>query len=622
MSRGKTDKRGWRSVTKKIDRTMQPLREYQQTAVAEAMDALASARSALFVCPTGGGKTWVFAEIAARFRKHGRVLVLADREQLVTQAANVIAGRTDLRVGIEQGRHRVNRKTLPDVVCATIQSMSRRLADFRRDAFALVVIDEADLGVTDSYAAVLEHFAGAKVFGCTATPDRNDGQTLGRVFEQTITPLYLGDLITQGFLSPLRRTLVRIESVTLADLATRDGDFSATDLERILTHEKALHEVVRPSIDLAGSRPSIVFAATVKHAEALADVFNRYAPEAARVIHGGMKTTERASIIAAYNAGTVRFLCSCALLLRGVDLPQTSCVVMARPTQSRALYCQAIGRGTRLAPDKSDLLVLDFTDNSRLHSLVSPVDIIAPISDEVRERAREIADEQTACDPQEAIAQAERELEVDPELRERIQAIVTYRAEKLPEVDWDSLPYGTVSDSALAKQYGRYAAQIRYHRVQRGIPRFTPPLPEHAINWAQIPFDLMTNTDCLKMYNIKASEADRGRQSCGARPAWVDGDVRVARHGRQGWGDVPLGQYDDRLLAFLFRVRVDEIQTERERLGIKKYAVDFDTIGLGKSPDTVIAANYRLHRTTVTEAREARGIQPYRSHAGSSKGGR
>ncbi len=592
---------------------MQHLRDYQTQAVTEACDAMKDARSVLFVCPTGGGKTWVFAEIAGCFRGHGRILVIADREQLVKQAADVIQARTRLRVGIEQGPKRVIRAALPDVVCATIQSMSRRLADFARDAFALVIIDEADLGVTESYAAVLEHFAGAKVFGCTATPDRSDGKTLGGTFEKVITPLYLGDLITRGFLSPLRRTLVRIESVTLSDLATRNGDFSATDLERVLVHEKALHEVVRPSIDLAGSRPSIVFASTVRHAEALAEVFNRYAPDSARVVHGSTKAAERADILGAYTAGKIRFLCSCALLLRGVDLPQTSCVVMARPTQSRSLYCQAIGRGTRLAPGKSDLLVLDFTDNSRTHSLVSPVDILAPVSEEVRHRAREIADE-GETDPIQALQQAERDLADNPAIRDRIRALVMFSTEALPEINWDELPYGKVSDSEIAKRISRYAAQVRYHRVLRGIKPFEPRQPAHTIDWAQIPFDLMTNTDCLKMYNLQSSEVDRGRRLCGARPALLDGDVRVMRHWTRNWDNVPLGQYDDRLLAFLFRVRVEEVRAERCMRGIEEYTVDFDAIGLGESPDTVIAANYRLHRKTVTEAREARGIAPYRNH--------
>lgn len=460
---------------------MQPkLRTYQERAVMEAATALAESRSVLFVCPTGGGKTFVFAELALMFRQnHGRVLMLADREHLVCQAADVISDRTGLSVGVEQGAKRVDPNHLPDVVCATIQSMRLpgKLNKFDPASFSLIVIDEADLGVAPSYAAVLAHFGSARVFGCTATPDRADGKSLGAVFEKVITPLYMGDLITQGFLSPIRRTLVRIQSVTLDEVKTVDGDYTNADLERVLTHEKALHEVVRPSMELAGTRPSIVFAATIAHAEALAGVFNRYQPKSAVVIHGKMPVKERRKILKAYEKGKIRFLCSCALLLRGVDLPLTSCVVMARPTKSRALYCQAIGRGTRLAKGKDDLLVLDFTDNSSNHALMCAIDLMRPLSPEVRELARELADAQPGADPIAVIEQAE--LDIQNKLSSRI--IITANVEftdvvlehhKEPQVDWDSLPLGKQSDYSIAREFGVKHSQVRYKRAQKGIPAF------------------------------------------------------------------------------------------------------------------------------------------------------
>lgn len=608
---------------------MTPLRDYQARAVGEARTALADHRSVLFVCPTGGGKTFVFAELAALFRQHGRILVLADREHLVEQAAAVIAERTSLDVGIEQGSRHINRRRMPDVVCATIQSMrqSGRLLRFKASDFALIVIDEADLGVAPSYGVVLERFPSAKVFGCTATPDRADGKSLGSVFEKTITPLYLGDLITQGFLSPMRRTLVRIESVTLADLDTKDGDYSSADLERVLTHEKALHEVVRPSIELAGTRPSIVFGATVKHAEALADIFNRYAPRSARVIHGGMKTEERRRILRAYEKGKIRFLCSCALLLRGVDLPLTSCVVMARPTQSRALYCQAIGRGTRLAPGKSDLLVLDFTDNSQTHSLISPVDILAPISEVVRERAREIIDSHDECNPQEIIEKAERELATDPELCARIQAKVNFRTSEVPDYSQKLTDkfigmLGTMSDLKLAALVGMSQAGINKARRARGIPRFVPVKKVHTIDWTKIPLQRLSNNQVYKMYCISPNVVNEARQALGIQLV-VDPQFHI--NGRVltpinsiNWDKIPLGTCDDRLLAAELGILARHVTKERERRGIPDYfgAINFALLPIGEVPDSVIAANYGLHPETVRKARTELGISAYRNPGG------
>jgi superfamily II DNA or RNA helicase len=592
---------------------MMPLRDYQERAVSEAVQALEEYGSALFVCPTGGGKTFVFAELATQFRQRGRILVLADREHLVEQAATVIAERTSLEVGIEQGSRRVNRRRMPDVVCATIQSMRQqsRLSKFKAKDFALVVIDEADLGVAPSYGVVLERFPKAKVFGCTATPDRADGKTLGSVFKKAITPLHLGNLITQGFLSSMRRTLIRIESVTLDDLSISDGDYAATDLEHILTHEKALHEVVRPSIELAGDRPSIVFCATVKHAEALADVFNRYAPMSAAVIHGGITIAERRKILCAYEQRKIRFLCSCALLLRGVDLPLTSCVIMARPTQSRALYCQAIGRGTRIAPDKSDLLVLDFTDNSQTHSLISPVDILTELPPEVRERAREIADSQPDCDPQNCIKQAENELAADPELRASILARVSYRTESVT-IDWDSQPFGKISDLQLAKHLGVSTNAVGYQRRQRGIPKFSAQWPKYSIDWHAVPFDLMTNSDIVKMFGVDPARIYKGRKLvCKEIRPHTNANYVLRHYSPLNYDKAHLGEMDDRLLAYLLRVRVEEIIHQRKARGIPEYQLDFDKLPLGKAPDGVIALNHRLHKMTVAEARIERGITPH-----------
>lgn len=583
---------------------MQPdLRPYQVRAVHEAREALAAHRSALFVCPTGGGKTFVFAELARLFRRErGRVLVLADREHLVEQAAECIRVRTGLKVGIEQGTQHVNPKRLPDVVCATIQSMRQpgRLAKFKPSAFALIVVDEADLGVAPSYGTVLVHFASARVFGCTATPDRADGQSLGAVFEKVITPQHLGDLITQGYLSPMRRTLVRIDSVTLADVAMSDDDYTATDLERVLTHEKALHEVVRPSIELAGTRPSIVFAATVKHAEALADVFNRYAPKSAAVIHGKMAVAERRRILIAYERGEVRFLCSCALLLRGVDLPLTSCVIMARPTQSRALYCQAIGRGTRLAPGKSDLLVLDFTDNSESHSLVSPVDILAPIKPEVRERARELEDAQPECDPIEIIGQAERELEANPELRAAILARVVYQTRSLESrkwIDWDAQPLGNVPDRVLARSLGVSAKMVKLRRNERGIPRFDQFATVRPL------MGTMSDSALAKQLGRSAKSLTAARNRFG---------IARWQPEREEPFIAELGTMSDRELAVKYDVGQQTIFAARKRLGIPAkfaHAIDWDKVEqLGKVPDVELAKKLGTTQSHVWRARARRGI--------------
>lgn len=476
-------------------------RDYQCTAVRAVLAAWArGVRAPLIVFPTGSGKTHVIAELVRRTK--GRTLVLTDRTQLARQAAWKIGYLTGLSIGVEQGRRRVGAK-LPRVVCATIQSISRpeRLRRFRPDAFGLIVIDEADLGIAPSYRAVLEHFSGALRFGCTATPDRADGRTLGEVFDEVVARADMGDLIRAGYLSPLRQHLVRIESVSLEKVHRDDGDFSDAAMEKILTQERVLHEVVRPALDLAGPRPALVFATSVKHAEALADLFNRkvYRPGCARAIHGGMDDAEREMTIEAFKRRDFQFLVNCQLLLRGIDLPFVSCVVMARPTLSRALYAQALGRGTRVAEGKVDLLVLDFTDNSANHDLVSPIDVLAPAApEEAKERAREILDEEQGADPLEVLDRAEAQLEADPALRERVRAKVEFRLQQArlnksgtgtgmarSSINWDEQPLGKVPDRELALRLGVSENAVKLARWKRGLRN--PGSPHKHINWDAVP---------------------------------------------------------------------------------------------------------------------------------------
>lgn len=516
---------------------MSELRDYQREAVDKTVAASRRGlRSVLFVCPTGGGKSHVFAELARLAHERGvRTLVLTDRLELVEQAARQIERLAGLRVGFEQGMRRTGKRP-PDVVCATIQSFCRanRLRRFAPGTFGLVVVDEADLGVAPSYRTVLGRFPDAFVFGCTATPDRADGQTLGDVFQEIVHRVDMGDLIRAGHLSPLRRHLVRIESVSLEKVRVDDDDFSDSALEKILIQERALHEVVRPTLDLAGARPSLAFTATVAHAEALAAMFNRYRPGCARMMHGGMGTAERTAILDAYKRREFQFLCNCALLLRGIDLPFVSCIVGARPTLSRALYAQSIGRGTRVCEGKPDLLVLDFTDNSTNHDLISPIDVLAPAaSEEAKERAREILDEEQDGDPLEVVERARAELEADPALRERVRAKVAFRLRGVESaaskaargIDWDAQPLGEKMDTTIAADLGVAPSSVRNARRIREIPRYRAmpddrPLPmgRKSIDWDALPLGKKKDAEIAQALGVTTAYVCVARNARGIPP--------------------------------------------------------------------------------------------------------
>jgi superfamily II DNA or RNA helicase len=390
---------------------MAQLRPYQEQAVAGIFEKLAAHRSTLLVLPTGTGKTVVFSEVARRWtERNGKVLVLAHREELIYQAREKLEA-AGLSPGIEMGDQRSGGLLVPRVVVATVQTMGResRRRDYRPDTFSLIIVDEAHRILGDQYRAVIDYFPGAKVLAVTATPDRADGAGLGAVCESVAHVYEIRDAIKEGFLVPIRQKAVQVEGLDLSRVRTTAGDLNEGDLEQILVEEEALHGVAHPTIELAGDRPTMVFAATVAHAHALAAVMNRRLDSMGRrhqavALDGTVDREVRRATLRRFAAGEFQFLLNCALFLEGFDSPRISCVAMARPTKSRALYTQAIGRGTRLHPGKSDLLVLDFEGNAGRHSLVCALDVLDGTNDdEVRKKARALIDENEQLDIMEAI---------------------------------------------------------------------------------------------------------------------------------------------------------------------------------------------------------------------------
>jgi superfamily II DNA or RNA helicase len=359
---------------------MLTLRPYQTAAIdAVRGEFLAGRRSTVVVLPTGTGKTVVFAEVARRSVERGRrVLVIAHRGELLEQAAAKLAA-VGVKAAIEKAALRAGDAP---VVVASVQTLKgARLASWAPDAFRLVVVDEAHHAPAAGYRAVLDHFAGARILGVTATPDRLDGQGLGSVFESVAYRLELRQAIRDGWLAPLRARRVEVDGVDLADVRTRAGDLDRAELAAVMAAEEALHGVAAPLVELVGDRRTILFAVDVAHARGIVDVLCRYRPGVARVVDGTATPEERAAALADFRAGRFQVLVNCEIFTEGFDEPTVSCVAIARPTKSRALYAQMVGRGTRLAPGKADCLVLDFAGNVGRHRLVGPADVLAGAAD-------------------------------------------------------------------------------------------------------------------------------------------------------------------------------------------------------------------------------------------------
>ncbi|MCP5065996.1 MAG: DEAD/DEAH box helicase, partial [bacterium] len=352
------------------------LRPYQSAALEAVRESYRRKHlSVLVVMPTGTGKTVLFAEISRLAR--GPVLVLAHRQELIEQARDKISAWCDDVVAVEMGHRREFTKpdgTRPKITVASIQTLGRRLKDVPRDAFRIVVVDEAHHATADSYRTVLDHF-NAHLLGVTATPDRSDRKPLGEVFSDVAFEYDMREAISDGWLCPIRSFLVQTQA-DFSGVRKIAGELATRDVERILTDDLHLVEIAAPILRERGERPAIVFAVSVAHARALTRVMNELAddPFFAAALDGTSPLEKRAPVLDRFRRGEIKVLVNCALFTEGFDVPKIALVAIARPILSRSFYAQMVGRGTRIAPGKKDLLVLDFVPGNCRHSLIQAVD--------------------------------------------------------------------------------------------------------------------------------------------------------------------------------------------------------------------------------------------------------
>lgn len=420
------------------------LRPYQHDAVRGVQTTLSGRRSALVVMPTGTGKTVCFAHIAKQ--AVSRVMVIAHREELVQQAADKIRAVTGISPDIEMAEYKAGRMYKAPVVVASVQTLcapygdAHRMMKFNPDEFDMLVIDEAHHATADSYRRIIAHFARnprLRTVGFTATPDRADKAALGMVFDAVAFQYEIRSAMSDGWLVPIETQQVIVKDLDFSHVKTIAGDLNQGELATIMQQEKVLHGVVTPTIEIAGKRKTLVFAASVAHAERMAEIFNRHGITSA-VVHGGTFKDDRRRILQAYADGRIQVLCNCGVAVEGFDCPGIEVVAIARPTKSRALYTQMVGRGTRVLPNvvdgisdpearrraiansaKPNMLVIDFTGNSGRHKLVSAADILGGKYDD-----------DTIAEAKKRIAESGKPADVIKELEKAAEEVLAKRREE------------------------------------------------------------------------------------------------------------------------------------------------------------------------------------------------
>lgn len=346
-----------------------PLRPYQTQARDASIAAYARGvhRHAIQI-PTGGGKTIIFAHLIAN--RGGRALVLAHRDELIEQAVEkLLMVAPGLDVGVVKAERN---ETDAGVIVASIQTLARerRVEQMPRD-FTTVVVDEAHHAAAATYRRVLDHVVGPNtlLLGVSATLDRADRVGPSTVFDEIVYECTILDLITAGYLSDIKALQIGIEA-NFAGLHKRHGDFIDSEVETMLRDADAPSHAVAAYEEHAPGRKAIVFAPTVQSAKDFAAAFQDVGHPVG-VVYGAMPTEDRKDTLKRFKAGEIRVLANCMVLTECYDEPSVDCIVVARPTCSRSLYVQMIGRGTRTFPGKEDLLVLDLVGGATRHELVT-----------------------------------------------------------------------------------------------------------------------------------------------------------------------------------------------------------------------------------------------------------
>ncbi len=332
---------------------------------------------ALLYHATGTGKTVTAVSDAKSVGK--RTLFLAHRHELIDQAMNAFRKIwPDVTVGRYEGSIREKDAF---VVCGTIQSVAGNLEDFQPDDFGYMVIDECHHGTAETYRKVMSYFHPSFTLGLTATPERADGEDLLSVFQNVAHKLDLRSAVEQGTLVPVR--CIRIKTnIDMRDVRISGFKYNAQDLESTIRVPERNQLIVDTWKEYVQDKPTVIFCASVSHAEEIAGRFQGAGIEA-RCVSGGTNARERKEILEQYESGNIPVLCACDLLNEGWDSPHTQVLFMARPTMSRTIYLQQLGRGMRKSPGKDFLMVFDFVDNANLFNMPYSLHRILGVNDYV-----------------------------------------------------------------------------------------------------------------------------------------------------------------------------------------------------------------------------------------------
>ena len=346
---------------------MSNLRDYQINDIAKIDAALDAGVKALYVLPTGAGKTVVAANIIEKSAEAGqRVLVITHRREILKQ--------TSLKLLVEHGliQAGLNVDLEYKVQVASIQTLwarCMRTGKVPLPAADLIIIDEAHHCAARTWKKILDEYPNARLIGLTATPCRADGRGLGNFFDQIVEGPQIPELIARGYLVPTVYYAPANSQPNLKGIKTVAGDYAKHQLSARMNRDDLVGDIVTNWHKFGERRKTLVFCVDVKHSVHVCEEFIKSGVKAEHV-DGSTLKLERDAIIGRLLSGETEVVTNCMVFTEGFDPPAVGTIVLARPTKQLGLFRQMAGRGLRPAPDKPNLILIDHSGAVFRHGLL------------------------------------------------------------------------------------------------------------------------------------------------------------------------------------------------------------------------------------------------------------
>lgn len=337
------------------------LRPYQKEAIKTIKSTFTNRQKQYIVMPTGSGKTVTFLSYATE--SHKKILIVVPNIEIFKQVYETYVNLYG-KVGISRKGDSINQE-IDNVHVVIINSVKEEyLEKLVNENFDLTIIDEAHHSQSKSYRRLIDALKKkTKILGVTATPDRRDGLLLDEILEYRSFQIEIDQLIKEGYLCDIQGYSVSTHC-DLEEVDTHNGDYNLRDLYKKLCNDSRNELIVKSYAKSLTDRKTLIFCVNIDHSKILAKKFIDSGIPCSH-IDGKMSQKERNKILEDFRTGKINVLCNCQLLTEGFDEPSIDGIILARPTISRALFIQMIGRGLRSYPGKKDCIIIDMVDNHK-----------------------------------------------------------------------------------------------------------------------------------------------------------------------------------------------------------------------------------------------------------------